>query len=58
VTLSLGVTLCLVGAGVLGAGRWSGRHRWAPLATGVFVFVPMLPLLVVDFDVARYVIGA
>ena len=30
----------------------------ASSSTTVIVFVPMLPLLAVDFDVARYVIGA
>ncbi|MFP4635760.1 MAG: hypothetical protein ACLFRD_07865, partial [Nitriliruptoraceae bacterium] len=38
-------------------GRWRGWHRFVPLALGVYVIVPMGPLLVASDDLARLGIG-
>ena len=57
---SYGVASTLSGAGLIAAGiaaardrGWQGPWRYVPLATGVFVFVPMTPLMMVGFTAAR-----
>ena len=46
-SIVLGVGEILLGVAVLRAGVWHGAIRALPLITGVFVFVPMTPALIV-----------
>jgi hypothetical protein len=55
-TVAIGVGLVAAGVAVLRARVWSGRHRFVPLALGVWVFVPMLPALLAPFVAARLAI--
>lgn len=58
-----GVSTLLTGAGLVAAGlvvarvgRWTGWRRWVALAAGVYVFVPMVPMLFGPFALARLAI--
>lgn len=53
VTAVLGVSMTVVGIEVVRAGVWRGWARWVPLAVGVWVFVPMFPLMSTSFLGAR-----
>jgi len=48
-SLACGVGLVLLGVAVLRSGRVAGWRRWVPLATGVWVFVPMTPMIISGF---------
>jgi|SoiMethySBSTD1v2_1073268.scaffolds.fasta_scaffold543906_2 hypothetical protein len=48
-----GLGLVVAGVAVARAGRWTGWRRWVPLATGVWVFVPMTPMIIAGFVPAR-----
>lgn len=54
--MAIGVGLVVAGVAVLRAGVWEGWRRWVPVATGVYVFVPMLPALLGGFLAARLAI--
>lgn len=54
--VAIGVGLAAAGIALLRRRAWSGRRRWVPLATGAYVFVPMLPLMFAGFVAARLVI--
>jgi hypothetical protein len=41
-----GVGLAVAGISVLRAGRWTGWHRFTPVAVGGYVFVVMIPVLI------------
>lgn len=56
-SLVVAVGLIMVGVAVMRAGRWRGWHRFVPLALGVYVIVPMGPLLMASHDLARFGIG-
>lgn len=56
-SLVIAVGLIMAGVAVMRAGRWRGWHRFAPLALGVYVIVPMVPLLMASHDLARFGIG-
>jgi hypothetical protein len=56
-SLLLGVALILLGIAAVRARVFSGWARWATLATGVYVFVPMLPGLAAGFVAGRVVLG-
>jgi hypothetical protein len=56
-SLVIAVGLIVAGIAVLRAGRWSGWHRIVPLALGVYVIVPMGPMLMASHDLARFGIG-
>jgi hypothetical protein len=56
VSLVIGVGLVIEGAGVLRGGVWSGWRRWVPLSLGIWVFVPMMPLMSMSFVGARLAI--
>ena len=53
----IGVGLVMVGAAVVRARTWQGWRRFLPLATGVYVFVPMMPALSGPFVAARLAIS-
>jgi hypothetical protein len=48
-----GVGLVVAGVAVARAGRWTAWRRWVPLAIGVWVFVPMTPMIIAGFVPAR-----
>jgi hypothetical protein len=50
--------LIAVGTAIVRERRWRSWQRWLVLAMGVWVFVPMMPALMVGGDVARLAIGA
>ncbi|HEY5855373.1 MAG TPA: hypothetical protein VIW24_15325 [Aldersonia sp.] len=54
---AVGAGMLVVGIGVLRCGRWSGWHRWTPIAVGVGLFVVVTPGLFAGFVAARLVIG-
>lgn len=56
-TVLTGVGLVVGGIGLGRAGVWTGRWRWLVLATGLYVFVVLLPALMAPFAVGRIVIG-
>ena len=53
VSTVIGVALVAVGIAVVRARIWPGWRRWVPLATGVWVFVPMFPAMSLSFLGAR-----
>lgn len=55
-SLATGAGLVVAGVAVLRARRWQGPRRWAPVAVGAYVFVPMTPLLFGPFVLARLAI--
>ncbi len=44
----IGLGLILAGIAVLRTGLWTGWQRWVPLVLGIYVFVPMTPLIIVS----------
>lgn len=56
-TVLSGVGLVVAGIGLGRAGVWTGWWRWLVLATGLYVFVVLLPGIVAPFAVGRIVIG-
>lgn len=48
-----GLGLVVAGIAVARAGRWTAWRRWVPLATGVWVFVPMTPMIFAGYVPAR-----
>jgi hypothetical protein len=54
---AVGVGMVLAGIGVARTHRWSGWHRWTPLATGLAVFAVVTPGMFGAFVVARLAIG-
>lgn len=52
-----GLGMLVAGAGTARAHRWSGWRRWSPLATGVSLFVVVVPGLFGGFVVGRVVIA-
>lgn len=55
-SLAVGAGLILAGLAVRRRGRWSGWRQLVVLATGIFVFVPMIPALMGPFVLARLAI--
>lgn len=53
----IGVGLLAAGSAVVRARRWQGWRRALPLATGVYVFVPMTPAIMGPFVLGRIAIG-
>ncbi len=55
-----GVAAIMIGLGMIAAGiaavrdgEWSGWQRWLPLVLGTWLFVPTMPALFVEGDLAR-----
>lgn len=55
-SIAVGVGLVIVGVGVRRSGVWTGWRGWVPLALGVWVFVPMTPMIIAGFVPARLAI--
>jgi hypothetical protein len=53
----IGLGMLIAGIGVLRAGVWSGRWRWAPLAIGIAAFAVVTPGMFGGFVIARLAIG-
>ncbi|MGL6278755.1 MAG: hypothetical protein ACRC50_04270 [Gaiella sp.] len=58
-----GISVVAIGAGLVAAGiavvrrdLWRGRSRWLPLVTGLYAFVPMMPLMFMGYLGARLAI--
>jgi hypothetical protein len=56
-TLAFTPGLILLGVAVLRAGRWTGWHRFTPLACGLFVPLVMFPAFALPGTAANYAIG-
>ena len=56
-TLAMMLGLILAGVAVLRAGRWSGWHRFTPLACGLFIPLVMMPSFALPGTAANYAIG-
>ena len=41
-----GLGLILAGVAVIRTGVWTGWQRWITLALGIYVFVPMTPMII------------
>ncbi len=54
--VAVGAGLVAAGVAVVRARVWEGNTRWLPLATGVYAFVPMMPLMVMGYLGARLAI--
>jgi hypothetical protein len=57
VSVASGTGLVLEGIATRREGVWDGWRRWLLLATGVWVFVPMMPALALSFVGARLAIA-
>lgn len=55
-TVAVAAGLVAAGIAVLRSGTWTSARRWLPLATGVYAFVPMMPLMFAGFLGARLAI--
>lgn len=55
---AIGVGLTIVGLAVRQTRAWTGWHAWVPLAIGVWVFIPMMPAIMVGYLPARLSITA
>lgn len=54
---AIGLGALVAGVGVLRTRRWTGWHRWVPLAIGLAEFLVLTPGLFMGFVAARLVIG-
>lgn len=55
-TVAIGLGLVAAGIAMVRARAWQGWRRWLPLGLGVYVFVPMMPLMFGGFVAARLAI--
>lgn len=56
-SMMIGAGLVMAGVSVARAGRWTGWHRFTPLACGAAVFVIVMPALFGPFLAGRLAIG-
>ncbi|UUZ61536.1 hypothetical protein [Nocardioides sp. B-3] len=56
-TIVVGVGLIIAGIAAARDGAWTGWRRWLPLVLGVWLFVPTMPALFLDFTAARLAPG-
>jgi len=52
-TIMIGLGMSAEGVAAVRDGEWSGWHRWLPLVLGIWLFVPTMPALFLEGDVAR-----
>lgn len=52
-TILIGLGLIAAGIAAVRDGLWSGWERWLPLVLGIWLFVPTMPALFIEGDVAR-----
>jgi hypothetical protein len=57
VTTMIGLGMIIAGIAVVRDGVWSGWQRWLPLVMGIWLFIPTMPALFVEGDVARIALG-
>jgi hypothetical protein len=57
VSIMIGLGMILAGIAVVRDGVWSGWRRWLPLVTGIWLFIPTMPALFLEGDVARISLG-
>lgn len=57
-TVLLGVALLTVGLDVARGGEWQDWRRWLPAILGLWLFVPVLPTLVLSHEAAGWAISA
>ncbi len=50
---AVGGGLVACGIAIVRGGGWTGPGRWVPLATGIYAFVPMMPMMVAGYLPAR-----
>jgi hypothetical protein len=56
-TILIGVGMIVAGVAAVRDGPWSGWQQWLPLVLGIWVFVPTMPALFVEGDLARLALG-
>ena len=52
-SIMIGLGMIAAGVAALRDGEWSGWQRWLPLVLGIWLFVPTMPALVIEGDIAR-----
>lgn len=52
-TIMIGLGMSAEGVAAVRDGEWSGWQRWLPLVLGIWLFVPTMPALFLEGDVAR-----
>lgn len=52
-TIMIGLGMIAAGIAAVRHGEWSGWQRWLPLVLGIWLFVPTMPALFLEGDVAR-----
>lgn len=52
-TIMIGLGMIAAGIAAVRNGVWSGLQRWLPLVMGIWLFVPTMPALFLEGDVAR-----
>jgi hypothetical protein len=52
-TIMIGLGMITAGIAAVRDGEWSGWQRWLPLMLGTWLFIPTMPALFLEGDVAR-----
>lgn len=52
-TIMIGLGMITAGIAAVRDGEWSGWQRWLPLVLGIWLFVPTMPALLLEGDIAR-----
>ena len=52
-TIVIGLGMIAAGIAAVRGGVWSGWERWLPLVLGIWLFVPTIPAMFIEGDVAR-----
>lgn len=52
-TIMIGLGMIASGIAAVRDGEWSGWQQWLPLVLGIWLFVPTMPALFLEGDVAR-----
>jgi hypothetical protein len=56
-TIMIGLGMIIAGIAVVRDGVWSGWERWLPLVMGIWLFIPTMPALFLEGDIARISLG-
>jgi hypothetical protein len=57
VSTMIGLGMIIAGIAVVRDGVWWGWQRWLPLVMGIWLFIPTMPALFLEGDVARIALG-